>query len=572
MRINRKRWIAVDPDPVVERRLMRELGIGAITARVLAGRELREPAAVQAFMRPRLSDLMHPDAMCGAPAAAARIADAVQRGESIAIHGDYDADGVTATALLVEFFRAMGHDAAAYIPDRIDQGYGFAPESAQELAARGHKLLITVDCGANDHEAVHAAMAAGMEVIVTDHHEMAGEPPPATAVLNPHQTACGFHGEPLAGVGIAFFLAGAVRAELARRGHAPAQTFDLKSALDLVALGTVADIVPLCGQNRILVAHGLPLLNEDRRPGVAALRQVAKVGVPVRCGDISYRLAPRVNAAGRLGSADIGVELLLTGDRERAGALARRMNEENAKRQAIEAQIFEQAKEMFNKIARNERLRTIVLAHPDWHPGVIGIVASRMVEEFNRPTILLCAGEEITRGSGRSIPAYNLFEALQACAEHLEGFGGHSQAAGVKVRRDRILSFAQALDGHARATLTLEDMVPRQRVDAWCEIDDISESLVRELATLAPFGFGNPEPVLATRDVPVISKQVVGHDHLKLRVPWRQRTLVVMAYSCASAIDQIGSRIDLAYSPEFNTFGGIEQVQLRVKDIIIPDV
>jgi single-stranded-DNA-specific exonuclease len=572
VRVNRKRWIAVEPEPVVERRLMRELGIGPITARVLAGRKLHEPAEVQAFMRPRLADLMHPEQMYGATTAAARIADAVERGESIAIHGDYDADGVTATALLTEFFRAIGGEAVPYIPDRIDQGYGLGPESAQELAALGHKLLVTVDCGANDHEAVRAAIAGGMDVIITDHHEIAGESPPAVAVLNPHQQACGFHGEPLAGVGIAFFLAGAVRAELIRRGHAQAAGFDLRRVLDLVALGTVADIVPLTGQNRILVAHGLPLLNEDRRPGVAALRQVAKVGVPVRCGDISFRLAPRINAAGRLSHADIGVVLLLTEDRNVAEDIARKLHEENARRQAIEAQIFSEAKAMFEKIARRERLNTIVLVHPEWHPGVIGIVASRMVEEFCRPTILLAAAENPARGSGRSISAFNLFEALQACAEHLEGFGGHAQAAGVKIRHENIVAFAKAFDAHARSLLTPDDMIPRQRVDAWCEIDDISDGLIRELSTLAPFGFGNPEPVLATRDVPVLSKQIVGHDHLKLRVPWRQRALVVMAYSCAGLFEHIGSRVDLAYSPEFNTFGGVEQIQLRVKDIVIPDL
>jgi single-stranded-DNA-specific exonuclease len=572
LRINRKRWVAVEADPLIERRLMRELGVGAITAHILAGRNMGDPAQVQAFLRPRLADLMQPETMCGAPAAAVRIADAVERGESIAIHGDYDADGVTATALLVEFLRAIGSNATPYIPDRIDQGYGFGPESATDLAARGHKLLITVDCGANDHDAVRAAVAGGMDVIITDHHEIAGDPPPAVAVLNPHQAACGFHGEPLAGVGIAFFLAGAVRGELVRRGHAGAAEFDLKSVLDLVALGTVADIVPLTGQNRILVAHGLPLLNESRRPGVAALRQVAKVGVPVRCGDISYRLAPRINAAGRLSHADVGVNLLLTRDPAEGETIARHLNEENAKRQAIEAQIFSEAKEMFEKIARRERLSTIVLAHPDWHPGVIGIVASRMVEEFNRPTILLHVGEDSARGSGRSISAFNLFEALQACGEFLEGFGGHAQAAGVKVRRDQIVPFAIAFDAHARATLTPEDMLPRQRVDAWCEIDDISDTLVRELSMLAPFGFGNPEPVLATRDVPVLAKQVVGHDHLKLRVPWRKRALVVMAYSRAELLEHIGSRVDLAYSPEFNTFGGVEQIQLRVKDVVIPDL
>ncbi|MHA1570028.1 MAG: single-stranded-DNA-specific exonuclease RecJ [Alphaproteobacteria bacterium] len=571
MRINRKRWVAADPDPIAERRLTDELDVGPITARVLAGRGLLEPAAVKRFMQPRLADLIHPDEMCGAAEAARRIADAVERGESIAVHGDYDADGVTATALLVEFFRFLDHPVEPYIPERLEQGYGLAPESVQKLAANGNKLLITVDCGANDHEAVQAARDAGMDVIITDHHEIVTENPPAVAVLNPHQTECGFHGEPLAGVGIAFFLAAAARTELARRGNQKAEDFELKNVLDLVTLGTVADIVPLRSLNRILVYHGLPLMDANHRPGIVALKEAAKVRSPVRCGDISFRLAPRINAAGRLGAASVGVDLLLTDDPDEATRIAEKLNEENTARQAIEQRIFHQAKEMFEKIARHDRLRSIVLAHPDWHPGVVGIVASRMVEEYHRPTILICAGEEIGRGSGRSISAFNLFEALQQCEEHLEGFGGHAQAAGVQIEKDKIVPFAKALEEHARANLKPDDMIPRQRIDAWCDIEEISEKLVRELITLAPFGFGNPEPVLGARDVRVLSKQIVGNDHLKLRVSHRNSAMAVMAYGRAELLDHIGSRVDLAYSPEFNQYGGMEHIQLRVKDIFIPD-
>jgi len=571
MRRSNKRWVLTESDPIAERRLSEALSVGPITARVLAGRGLNEPALAQRFFSPRLTDLTHPDKMCGAKEAAVYIADAIEQGLSIAVHGDYDVDGVTATALMIEFLRFMGHPAEPYIPDRLDQGYGLAPESVRELASRGHKMLITVDCGANDHEAVQVANEAGIQVIITDHHEIADQIPPALAVLNPHQPECGFHGESLAGVGISFFLAAAVRAELVRRGNKRAEAFELKNSLDLVALGTVADIVPLVGLNRILVHHGLPLLDENCRPGIVALKEVAKVKSTVRCGDISFRLAPRINAAGRLGDATIGVDLMLTDDPERAKVIARQLNEENIRRQEIEGAIFTKAREMFAKIAHNDRLRTIVLAHPDWHPGVVGIVASRMVDEFHRPTILVCATDEVGRGSGRSISAFNLFDALQHCADYLEGFGGHAQAAGLQIHKDKIVPFAKALEDYARKNLTPQDMIANQRVDAWCEVDEVSEKLVRELTQLAPFGFGNPEPVLGARDVRVLSKTVVGNDHLKLRVSWRNTALAVMAYGRASLLERIGTRVDLAYSPEFNNYGGVQHIQLRVKDIQIPD-
>ncbi len=550
---------------------MDELEVGPITARVLVARDWREPAAVKRFLRPRLSDLPLPKKLCDAERAARRVADAVADGEPIAVHGDYDADGVTAAALLVEFLGAMGGSAAAYIPSRFEHGYGFAAESARELAARGCKLLLTVDCGVNDHEAVRAANELGMEVIITDHHEIAGGLPPALAVVNPHRPECGFHEERLAGVGVAFFVAAAVRQELERRGSSAAAEYDLKNLLDLTALGTVADIVPLVGVNRILVYHGLALIDEDRRPGLAALKKVAGVTGRATGGDIGFRLAPRINAAGRLGDAGVGVRLLLTGDAHEAGQIARQLHEENAKRQAIEGAIFAEAQRMIAKITRRERLQTIVLAHPEWHPGVIGIVASRLVDVFHRPTILIAAGEEVGRGSGRSIPDFNLYEAINACAEHLEGFGGHAQAAGIQIRSDKIVDFAKAFDQYARRRLKADDLAPKQRIDAVCGIDDIDERLVRELSRLAPFGFGNSEPVLAARDVRVLAKQIVGTDHLKLRLPWGRSAIAVIAYGRADACEKIGSRIDLAFCPEFNNFGGVEHIQLRARDVVIPE-
>jgi single-stranded-DNA-specific exonuclease len=567
----RKRWIAAAGDPPAERRLMDELEIGPIPARILAARGFLEPLDVKRFIHPRLRDLPHPSIVLDAERAARRIADAVEQGQRLAVYGDYDADGVTAAALLAEFFAAMGAPAEVYIPNRMEHGYGFNPSAAIELAERGCQLLITVDCGVNDHAAVDAAVERGVEVIVTDHHEIGGELPRAFAVLNPHRPGCGLHDERPAGVGVAFFLAGAVRQELLRRGWRPAERYELQTTLDLVALGAVADIVPLTGLNRIFVYHGLKLIDRDLRPGLAALCKAASVTPPVRCGDIAFRLAPRINAAGRLGDASIGVRLLLTRDPREAGQLARQLHEENARRQAIESAIFAQAQAMVEQIPRRERLHAIVLAHPEWHPGVIGVVASRMVDVYHRPTILLAAADEVARGSGRSIPEFNLYEALQGCAGQLEGFGGHAMAAGVQVRRERIVEFAKALDQAARARLKPDDLTPKQRIDAWCEIDQIDERLVRELSMLAPFGFGNPEPVLAARDVKVVNKQIVGTDHLKLRLPWGKAAIAVIAYGRADLHERIGGRVDLAFTPEFSHYGGVEHIQLRARDIALPD-
>jgi len=568
--VPQKKWILAEADLSVERRLSHELSIGPITAHILASRGLTEVGEAARFLNPRLADLPQPTLLAGAPAAARRIADAVERGEPIAVHGDYDADGVTATALVTEFFRTLGHPVEPYVPSRFAQGYGFSPESARDLAARGNKLLITVDCGANDHEAVRTAGEVGMDVIVTDHHEIAAGLPPALAVINPHRPECGFHCEQLAGVGLAFFLVAAVRLEMQRRGRLDVQRFDLKNVLDLVALGTVADIVPLVGVNRVLVFHGLRRIAQQPRPGLRELMKVANVECPVNCGDISYRLAPRINAAGRLGDASIGIDLLLTQDEGEARRIAQRLHEENTRRQEIEVQIFNQAQKMIERIPRNEKLKTIVLAHPSWHEGVIGVVASRLSENYHRPTVLITADKTVSRGSGRSIPGFNLYEALGYCREHLEQFGGHEQAAGVTIRTDRIVVFAKSLEEYARRVITAETLVPKLRVDAWCGIDEISETLIRELAQLAPFGFGNSEPILAARDIEVINKQIVGKDHLKLRIPWRRSALAVIAFGFGKLFDEIGSRIDLAFSPEFNHYGGKEQIQLRARDVALP--
>jgi single-stranded-DNA-specific exonuclease len=567
----RKRWVLVESDPSVVRRLQDELSVGAVTATLLAARGFDDPAAVGVFFDPRLADLPHPHTMAGAEAAAKRVAEAIERGEPIVVHGDYDADGVTASAVLLDFFRAVDYPIDYYIPHRVDHGYGFSAEGVAELASGGCKLLITVDCGINDHAAVAAAAAAGIAVIVTDHHEIDGGLPDAVAVLNPHQPSCGFHDQGLAGVGVAFFLMAAIRIELAKRGNMAAATFDLKSVLDLVALGTVADIVPLVGVNRILVTHGLTMIDRGERPGIAALKKVAGVRSPVRSTDIGFRLAPRINAAGRMGDAGIGVDLLTTRDPVEARAIAEKLHEENTNRQTVELGIFTQAKQMYDKVAGRERLRSIVLAHAGWHPGVIGIVASRMAEAYCRPTILISASGEVGQGSGRSIPDFNLHEAIGACAEMLEGYGGHAQAAGLQIRTERIMDFARCFDTFARGKLKPEDLTPRQRVDAWCDIDEINERMVEELDRLTPFGAGNPEPVLGARDVEVLNRQIVGRDHLKLRIPCRKGVLAVIAYGFGKLYDSIGSRVDLAFVPEFNYYGGVQHVQLRAKDIALPD-
>jgi single-stranded-DNA-specific exonuclease len=556
-------------DDVRAARLASELRLHPLAARVLATRGLGDPAAAEAFLAVRLADLPDPFGMAGMEAAVGRIARAVEGGERIACYGDYDVDGVTSTALLAGFLRAAGADVVTYTPHRLVEGYGLNSAAVAKLAGQGARLLVTLDCGITSVEEVRAAAGLGVDAIVVDHHTVPVELPAAAAILNPHQPGCAYPAKELAAVGVTFALAMALRRRLRERGRfgEGRPEPNLREALDLVALGTVADVVPLVGANRILVRWGLQELARSRRPGLRALKRVAGIadGTPVSAGQVGFRLAPRINAAGRLDDAGRGVRLLLEDDPERARALAEDLDRENQARQEIERHMLDEA--VVDAIARvREGARGLVLARDGWHPGVVGIVAARIAERFHRPTVLVGVGEDGTgKGSGRSVDGFHLYDALAACAAHLTRFGGHRHAAGVTVAREAVPRFRQAFEAYASARIADEDLVPRCRIDGWVDEADLTDRAAEDLARLGPFGAGHPEPVFALRGAASRARTVgAGGAHLKLALG---NGLDAIGFGLGERLGACSGPVEAAFSLGFDEWDGSRRLQLRLRDV-----
>jgi single-stranded-DNA-specific exonuclease len=566
-----KRWIEAAVDVGAAERLAVALRLHPLAARVLLARGHADPTAAGAFMEARLADLPDPFGMKGMREAVDRIARALGSGERIACYGDYDADGVSSTVLLTGFLRAAGGDVVTYTPHRLAEGYGLNAEAVAKLAAQGVKLLVTLDCGITSVDEVRAATAAGVETVVVDHHTVPVELPQAVAILNPHQPGCGYPSKELAAVGVTFALVMALRKALREAGRFGADRPEpnLKEALDLVALGTVADVVPLTGANRILVKWGLEELARTRRPGLKALKRVAGIveGAAVGAGQVGFRLAPRINAAGRLDDAGRGVRLLLTGDAREASALADELDRDNASRQEIEKAILEEA--LSDAGARVKAgVRGLVLHRPGWHPGVVGIVASRIVERFHRPAVLVGALDGVGRGSGRSIEGFHLYDALAACAEHLVRFGGHKHAAGVTIDPEAVPRFREAFEAHAARVISAEDLVPRCRIDGWIAAGDVGERAAGDLAKLGPFGAGHPEPVWALRG-PAARARTIGAEgrHLKLLLGAGVDTI---GFGMGDRLSVCSGEVEAAFTLGFDEWDGVRRIQLKLKDLRAP--
>ncbi|MFN8625401.1 MAG: single-stranded-DNA-specific exonuclease RecJ [Candidatus Binatia bacterium] len=561
-----RRWQLIPHHPDAEQALCRELGIPPLLAHLLAVRGLTTPGAAQAFLDARLSaHLRSPMLFRQMPAAAARVIEALRRGERIGIYGDYDVDGISGSAILVRFFRALGHDPAVYIPHRLRDGYGVTAPGVRRLASDGTRLMITVDCGAVSHAEIALAATLGMDAIVCDHHQVSGTPLPARAVLNPIEADAGFPFSGLCGAGVAFYLALGVRQRLREGGETALP--DVRRYLDLVTLGTIADIVPLVEENRVLVKHGLRELLQTQSRGLMALKAVSGVSA-VSAGVVGFRLAPRINAGGRLAEAARAVELLVTDDAARAQALAAELDQENRTRQTIEQDILADALHRVDRQVDFADRRSIVLASRDWHAGVIGIVASRLVDRFYRPTVLLAVNGDtgLARGSGRSIWGLNLHEAFAACRHTLEGFGGHRMAAGLSIRETQIPAFSELFETAVRAATRPQDFVPETRIDAELRLAAIDARLLTDLERLAPHGPGNPEPIFLARRVRVVSRRTVGEHHLKLAVRDAERTLSAIGFRMAGAAVDEGAWLDILFSPEFNEWNGNRTLQLRLRD------
>ncbi len=548
-------------------RLAGALGIHPLAARVLAARGLGDRDAAEAFLAAPLAELPDPFAMKGMEAAVTRIARAIEGGERIACYGDYDVDGVTSTALLAGLLRAAGGDAVTYVPHRLVEGYGLNGDAVARLAGGGVRLLVTLDCGITSVEEVRAAGALGIDTVVVDHHTVPVELPAAAAILNPHQPGCGYPSKDLAAVGVTFALAMALRRRLRERGRFGAERPEpnLREALDLVALGTIADVVPLVGANRILVRWGLEELARGRRPGVRALKRVAGVpeGAPVGAGQVAFRLAPRINAGGRLDDAGRGVRLLLAGDEGEARSLAEELDRENQTRQEIERRILAQA---IDDAAPRVKAgaRGLVLAREGWHAGVVGIVASRIVERFHRPAVLVALGEGAGKGSGRSIEGFHLYEALAACGAHLARFGGHRHAAGVSIETARLGAFREAFEAEAAARLSAEDLVPRCRIDGWVDESEMTDRAAEDLARLGPFGAGHPEPVFAMRGAAARARTVgAGGAHLKLALG----RLDAIGFGLGDRLPACAGALEAAFTIGFDEWDGTRRLQLRLRDV-----
>lgn len=565
------RWVMPRSSEEEARVLSVELGLHPLAARVLISRGLNQPGAAAAFLSDKLQDLPDPALMKGMPATVERVHRAVRRAEKITLWGDYDVDGVCSTALLSQFLRSLGANVATYLPHRLEEGYGLNGAAIERIAQDGTKLLVTLDCGITSHAEIAKANELGLEVVVVDHHTVPETMPPALAVLNPHQPGCTYPTRHLCAAGVTFNLCMGLRKALREEGFFAGKTEpNLREYLDLVALATVADVVPLTGANRILVKHGLKELSLAKRPGVRALKEVAGMtpDALVSAGMVGFRLGPRINAAGRLDDASVGLRLLSSKSLEDARPLAKELDAANAERQQIEQDILNQALAMAE--ARKDA-RGLVLYGEGWHPGVVGIVASRVVDRYHRPTAVIGVKDGVGKGSARSIEAFHLYDALKECASHLSRFGGHKHAAGLTVDAARLPAFTEAFEKLAASRLSEEDLVARCRVDAIVAPGELSETAVEAIQALAPFGNGNPEPVLATRNVVCFprvlqNKREGAVGHLKLSIE-RAPALDVIGFSMADKLPLTEGPVDLAFQVAMDEWKGNRRVSLKLKDL-----
>jgi len=552
-------------DPELVEALSRS-GVPSLLARLLANRGLAEPQAATAYLNPTLSTLHDPLLLSGMEAAVDRLCLALSRGERVCVHGDYDVDGVTSVALLLGFFRAVGLECFSYIPKRLTEGYGLSAQGVDAASQGGAKVMVTVDCGIGSVAEALLCRQVGIDLIITDHHTPPETLPDAHAIINPLQPGCRFPFKSLAGVGVAFHLVVALRARLRAQGHFAGAEPDLREYLDLVALGTVADVVPLLGANRALVSYGLRQLTASPRVGVQALKTVAGVSGEVGCGAVGFRLAPRINAAGRLEDAALGLELLITPDPAQAREIAVALDESNAERQAIERATLEEARAMLAEGACRGR-KSIVLGSRMWHPGVVGIVASRIVELFHRPVILFAFEDGTGRGSGRSIARFHLLDAIKSCADHLLRFGGHSHAAGMSIAEQELERFALSFDEVAAASLDADALTPSLSYDLELSPAQIDEALPAELDRMKPFGMGNPEPLFLLRGAQVLESRVLKGGHLKLKLRCGGLSFEAIGFGLAEKGAPAGARVDLLFSPGINVWNGRSSLQLTVKDL-----
>jgi single-stranded-DNA-specific exonuclease len=562
----RERIVIRETDAHTIARLTQELSVSPTVATILAARGLASGDECRTYFRPQVSHLHDPGLFSDMAKAVDRIAAGIAAQEKIAVYGDYDVDGITATAILVRSLKLLGADCTYYLPNRLSEGYGISSIGIEDLASRGITLIISVDCGISAHEAIDLARSKGIDVIVTDHHEPKETLPDAFAVIDPKAPSSNYPDTSLAGVGVALKLAQALARNAGR-----SEDF-WTPFLDLASVGTAADIVPLTGENRIITYFGFQQLTHTHNPGLQALvEQRGLAGKPISTSQVVFLIAPSMNAAGRLGDPRRSAELLLTDDVSLAHVYARELVEANTERRAIDARVQEEAVAWVNDHCNPDNDYAIVAAQENWHCGVIGIVASKIIEKFNRPTILFSLnGDGTARGSGRSISKLHLLSALDECSDLLESYGGHAAAAGMVVKQRNLDAFRARFNEVVKTRLTVEDLAPCVRADAEVKLDEMNSNFLTIARQMEPFGPGNMRPVLLCRNLRhKYAPRIVGDNHLKMTVTDGRITMDAIAFNFGARRSELDAsrEFSLAFSLDENEWNGRINLQLKVKGI-----
>lgn len=567
--MTKKRWkIREVPDEQAVLALADSLNISHALAALLIQRGIANFFEAKTFFRPSLDSVYDSFLMNGMADASHRVIEAVTSNEKICVYGDYDVDGTCSAALMYLFLKELGADVQTYIPNRLTEGYGMSVQSIDHLKELGVKLIISVDCGITAVDEIGHAKKNGIDTVVCDHHQPKDQLPDAYAILDPIKPGCSYPFKYLSGAGVAFKLATAIGDRIGKKEMA-------LRYLDLVALAGAADIVPLVDENRILVREGLALINSNPRPGVAALIKCARLELGnLTAGQIVFTIAPRVNAVGRLGDANRAVELFTTNDPVKAVELAQVLENENTKRRTIDEATFSHAMDICETAENFDEDLAIVLHDNDWHPGVIGIVASRLVEKFHKPTVMLTTIDGVAKGSARSVPGFNIYEALQSCEELLVQFGGHEAAAGLAIEIDKISAFKEKFNRILRGTMREEDIVSELHVDVKISFSEISPKFIRILDQFAPFGPGNMRPVFLSEDVSLVyPPKIVGTNHLVtcFKQNGNDKVFDAIGFNLGYFADSMKGKclVDIVYTIETLVKDGKSYPQIRIKDILI---
>jgi single-stranded-DNA-specific exonuclease len=565
-----KTWRFYPEDPHRISQLASELNILDIVSRILINRGIDNPEDAEKFLRPQLTDLTDPFLLSGMKEATERVLKALNQREKILIYGDFDADGVTSTTLLLQFFKLLGTSVRYYIPNRISEGYSFTPQGIQAIQDQQIDLVISVDNGINSYDEIAYLKKHGIDVIITDHHEPPDQLPPAYAIINPKCAHCKYPFKQLSGVGVAFkFTWGMAQHFSKSKKVSPEFRQFLLNALAWVAIGTIADLVPLKGENRLLAKYGLPAIQDSKNPGLRALCDTTNISHELTSEDISFRIGPRINAAGRMGQVEVAVDLFLTQSYEEALHLATRLDELNKQRQTIEKEIFDEVSDRTHEMDDE----ILIMGDKKWHPGVIGVVASKLVEEHGKPVVLISFVNEKGRGSCRSVPGFDVYHALCHCADLLDTFGGHSSAGGLQIDRSNVEAFRTKIIRFLQSSTGGKKFEAFLRIDCEIQLTALSHGLLSQLDKLRPFGENNPVPVFVATNLALAQPaQQVGRDSTHLSFVTRQgnKTFKAIAFKRGDEMERLNgaTTFSLAFTPKMNVYNGRSNIELDVKDIL----